>query len=112
MIPFNNGEPVDGPDSKTAAIDIFGNQDNSKCPQGCLRPVGIAFDQQGRMFVSSDATGEIYVVMRDTNSAGAPTPSGTSTSASTSPTSGTSDRLVGSYLFAGLLAVLAAFLAL
>lgn len=27
--------------------------------------MGIAFDDQGRLFVSSDASGEIYVVVRD-----------------------------------------------
>ena len=30
----------------------------------------MAFDSQGRMFVSSDASGEIYVVMRDQASNG------------------------------------------
>lgn len=65
VIPFADGEPVAGPDNKTAAVDILTNTDNSKCPQSCFRPVGIAFDQQGRLFMSSDATGEIYVVMKD-----------------------------------------------
>lgn len=27
--------------------------------------MGIAFDNQGRLFVSSDSSGEIYVVVRD-----------------------------------------------
>ena len=27
--------------------------------------MGLAFDSQGRMFFSSDASGEIYVVMKD-----------------------------------------------
>lgn len=27
--------------------------------------MGIAFDDQGRLFVSSDASGEIYVVVKD-----------------------------------------------
>ncbi|KAI4141464.1 MAG: hypothetical protein LQ341_003513 [Variospora aurantia] len=70
VIPFANGEPVAGPDNKTAAIDILTNADNSRCPTNCFRPVGIAFDQQGRLFMSSDATGDIFVVMRDQASQG------------------------------------------
>ncbi|KAL8700971.1 MAG: hypothetical protein Q9201_005163 [Fulgogasparrea decipioides] len=88
IIPFANGEPVAAPDNKTAAMDVLVNGDNSKCPQNCFRPVGIAFDQQGRLFMSSDSTGEIYVVVRDqtpqrntgssTGGVPAPTASGTS----------------------------------
>lgn len=70
VIPFENGEPVAGPENKTAATDILMNVDNSKCPSTCFRPVGLAFDQQGRLFMSSDATGEIYVVMKDQTSQG------------------------------------------
>lgn len=33
--------------------------DNTKCPSECLRPVGLAFDGKGRLFVSSDSTGEV-----------------------------------------------------
>ena len=65
MVPFENGEPVAGPDNTTAAIDIFANTDNSACPDNCFRPAGLAFDSQGRLFMSSDATGEIYVIARD-----------------------------------------------
>lgn len=66
MIPFGaDGQPIANSDSNTAAIDILMNADNSACPQNCFRPAGIAFDSQGRLFVSSDATGEIYVVIKD-----------------------------------------------
>ena len=41
------------------------NANESVCPDNCFRPVGIAFDDQGRLFVSSDASGEIYVVVKD-----------------------------------------------
>ncbi|KAL8727924.1 MAG: hypothetical protein Q9181_005525 [Wetmoreana brouardii] len=88
IIPFANGEPVAAPDNKTAVMDVLVNADISKCPQNCFRPVGIAFDQQGRLFMSSDSTGEIYVVVRDqtpqrntgssTGGVPAPTASGTS----------------------------------
>jgi hypothetical protein len=64
MVPFENGEPVAASDNTTAAIDIFANVDNSACPDNCFRPTGLAFDDQGRLFMSSDATGEIYVISR------------------------------------------------
>lgn len=82
VIPFQNGEPLAAPDNNTAVTDIFANVDNSVCPQNCFRPVGIAFDSKGRLFVSSDATGEIYVVQKDT-----PPPGTTSTATSTKPSS-------------------------
>lgn len=40
------------------------NADNSKCPDSCFRPVGLALDDQGRIFMSSDATGEIYILAK------------------------------------------------
>lgn len=64
IVPFENGEPVAAPDNTTAAIDIFANADNNACPDNCFRPTGLAFDSQGRLFMSSDATGEIYVIAR------------------------------------------------
>ena len=89
MIPFgDDGYPVAAPDNNTAAIDIFSNADNSVCPKGCFRPVGIAFDSQGRLFVSSDFTNEIYVVVKDqTSSSTSGTPSSSSPSATSSSTS-------------------------
>ena len=87
VIPFKDGEPVAKPDNNTAITDIFQNSDNSVCPQHCFRPVGIAFDAQGRLFLSSDATGEIYVIERDVSSDGTKA-SGSSSAASPSPTSG------------------------
>ncbi|KAL8938573.1 MAG: hypothetical protein Q9211_003140 [Gyalolechia sp. 1 TL-2023] len=88
VIPFANGEPVAAPDNKTAAVDILTNADISKCPQNCFRPVGIAFDQQGRLFMSSDATGEIYVVMKDQSSQGNTVASTSSAPSPTTPSSG------------------------
>ena len=82
VIPFQNGEPVAAADNNTSYTDILANQDNSNCPEQCLRPVGIAFDSQGRLFMSSDASGEIYVVAKEG------TGSGTSGSTSTGSTSG------------------------
>ena len=76
-IPFQDGEPIAASDNDTSYTDIVANADNSACPQSCFRPVGIAFDSQGRLFFSSDATGEIYVVMKESSSNSA---SGTATS--------------------------------
>ncbi|EXJ65542.1 hypothetical protein A1O7_01883 [Cladophialophora yegresii CBS 114405] len=102
VVAFNaNGEPVDGPQSKTAARDIFANQDNSRCPNDCFRPVGMAIDSQGRIFVSSDASGEIYLVSR---ASGSPTSSGTPSSASSSAPGSTA---AGSHVKPAALSVIA-----
>ncbi|KAF6218477.1 hypothetical protein HO133_005826 [Letharia lupina] len=65
LINFANGEPVAPAMSTTSYTDILTNADNSKCPNACFRPVGMAFDRQGRLFVSSDDSGEIYVLVAD-----------------------------------------------
>ena len=41
---------------------ILKNPDNSKCPDECFRPVGLAWDSKGRLWFTSDATGEIFVL--------------------------------------------------
>ena len=70
------GNPVASADSNSSYTDILSNADNSKCPGNCFRPVGLAIDQQGRIFMSSDATGEIYLLVKDAESNGtAPGPS-------------------------------------
>ena len=78
-IAFASGSPVAASDSLTAAVDIMANADNSKCPDQCFRPVGLALDSKDRVFMSSDATGEIYVLAKTVASA-------TTTSATTSGT--------------------------
>ena len=62
---FANGEPVANSSNNTAYTDIFANMDNSQCPDNCFRPVGIAVDGSGRLFMSSDATGEIYIIAKE-----------------------------------------------
>ncbi|RMD43930.1 hypothetical protein DV735_g1239, partial [Chaetothyriales sp. CBS 134920] len=57
-----NGEPVEPVASLTAARDILANQDVSKCPDQCFRPVSLAIDDKGRIFMSSDSSGEIYLI--------------------------------------------------
>lgn len=88
VIPFSGGEPVAAPNNNTATTDILTNTDNSVCPKQCFRPVGIAFDKQGRLFLSSDSTGEIYVVVKD--QATSTTTTATSTTSASSPSSSAS----------------------
>jgi hypothetical protein len=64
VVSFVDGKPVEPADSTTAAADILSNPDNSKCPGSCFRPAGLAIDGDDRIFMSSDATGEIYVLRR------------------------------------------------
>lgn len=65
-IAFNaaTGEPVASADSRGALRDIITNVDNTQCPDKCFRPVGLAIDSKGRIWFSSDSTGEIYVLQR------------------------------------------------
>ncbi|KAI9800381.1 MAG: hypothetical protein M1825_004151 [Sarcosagium campestre] len=79
-IEFEDGSPVVPANSRSAAIDIVSNADTSACPGDCFRPVGLAFDSKGRLFMSSDSTGEIWVIEKDTNSEDA-TPSSAPSSA-------------------------------
>ncbi|KAL8306089.1 hypothetical protein RB597_003300 [Gaeumannomyces tritici] len=64
MIRFANGEPTEPADSRSSTVDIMSNPDLSACPGRCFRPVGLALDQRGRMFMSSDSTGEIYLLRK------------------------------------------------
>ena len=58
-IPWNGDSPVAQlTDSKGYTFAVQA-EDMSKCPGSCIRPVGLQFDWLGRMFVSSDATGEV-----------------------------------------------------
>ncbi|KAL2136449.1 hypothetical protein VTI74DRAFT_3682 [Chaetomium olivicolor] len=96
-VAFNTstGEPAEPSDSVVAVKDVMTAADVGACSKGvCLRPAGLAFDKKGeRLFVSSDATGEIWVVMKNggwgegnggegdakTTSAGSEGPTGTET---------------------------------
>ena len=68
-IDFADGEPAAPADSNTSYKDVFYNTDQSKCPNNCFRPVGMAFDKQGRLYMSSDASGEIYVLVKSATNA-------------------------------------------
>ncbi|KAF2018623.1 soluble quino protein glucose dehydrogenase [Aaosphaeria arxii CBS 175.79] len=82
VIPFANGQPIDPANSTSAAISIVSNPDTSACPRGCFRPVGLAWDSKGRLFMSSDSSGEIFVVVPASGGSADeanPTPSGSGT---------------------------------
>ena len=91
LVEFNGkGEPVDASSSTTAARDIMSNANVSACASDgnpCFRPVGLAWDSKGRLFMSSDATGEIYVITRT---------DGNATSAAGSTVNGTVPSATGS----------------
>jgi hypothetical protein len=60
-----NGSPIASANSTNAAIDMVWNANLSACPQNCFRPVGLAWDARGRLFMSSDASsGEIYMITK------------------------------------------------
>ncbi|KAJ8070058.1 hypothetical protein OCU04_000456 [Sclerotinia nivalis] len=60
----NTGLPISPPTSTVSTTDIISNSNSSFCPSNCFRPVSMALDTLGRLFVSSDATGEIWVMVR------------------------------------------------
>ncbi|KAJ7665631.1 hypothetical protein B0H17DRAFT_1210867 [Mycena rosella] len=39
----------------------------SSCPGSCIRPVGLAFGQSGVLYVSSDSSGELFLVERSSS---------------------------------------------
>jgi hypothetical protein len=63
-VSFTNGQPTARLSATDALTPIFTNPTLSACPANCFRPVGLAFDSQGRLWVSADSTGEIYVLKK------------------------------------------------
>ncbi|KAE8453697.1 hypothetical protein EG329_009208 [Mollisiaceae sp. DMI_Dod_QoI] len=107
---FSAGSPVASQHSTNSTIDIFTNQDNSKCPDNCFRPVGLAVDSKQRLWVASDATGEVYVLARTskaTATASAASPSSTKKSAAGRlSASGSAALIVGLIGVLGLMVVM------
>ncbi|KAF4595796.1 glucose/sorbosone dehydrogenase [Ophiocordyceps camponoti-floridani] len=65
-IPFTpRGEPSPTNDNPDAATDVLSAPDLSECPDRCFRPVGLALDRRGRLWFSSDSSGEIFVLHGD-----------------------------------------------
>lgn len=66
MVRFDagSGEPTEGRESREGVVEVLGNGEVKGCPEGCFRPVGVAVDGEGRVFMTSDSTGEVFVVRR------------------------------------------------
>ena len=57
-----DGQPTEPSTSTTATVPIMQNTNVASCPNSCFRPVHMAFDKAGRLFMSSDQSNEIYVL--------------------------------------------------
>ncbi|KAK9766029.1 hypothetical protein K7432_005174 [Basidiobolus ranarum] len=68
-IPFDSetGKPVGGISGEL--FDVWGEKDPGNCVGACFRPVGLAFDSQGRLYVSSDESSEIWRITLDSSEA-------------------------------------------
>lgn len=77
-VAFADGQPTDPSTSTTALRRMLSNADLGACPDACFRPVGLAVDHGagGRVFMSSDATGDIWVLAPADFSTGTPTVGG------------------------------------
>ncbi|RDA87813.1 hypothetical protein CP532_2961 [Ophiocordyceps camponoti-leonardi (nom. inval.)] len=63
------GEPTFPRDSSSAAVDVLTAPNLADCPERCFRPVGLALDGSGRLWFSSDSTGEIFALHHDDSAA-------------------------------------------
>lgn len=61
-VDFADGFPTASKTASDAEKQVMWNANTAQCPQSCFRPVGLAFDAQGRLFMTSDQSGELYVV--------------------------------------------------
>ncbi|KAM3421495.1 hypothetical protein BST61_g1887 [Cercospora zeina] len=70
-IPFNTetGLPSAPPNSTDGYETIMANEDEGNCPDACFRPVGLEWTADGsQLFMTADASGEIYIVYREDGS--------------------------------------------
>ncbi|RVD87162.1 uncharacterized protein DFL_005403 [Arthrobotrys flagrans] len=79
-VPFNRRTIYTPPTTKQGTVDFVWTDpsiDLSNCKSEinigptaieCLSPVGLAFDEAGRMYFTSDQTGEVFVVTKDEKS--------------------------------------------
>lgn len=57
------GEPTAEREAAHEALtQIMTNPDHAKCPGQCFRPAGLAVDGMGRVWMTSDTTGEVFVL--------------------------------------------------
>lgn len=62
-VPFEGAQPRADYSAKDGFEEIVTSPDLGQCPGKCWRPVGLAWDKKGRLFVASDTTKEIFVVL-------------------------------------------------
>ncbi|TFK75515.1 hypothetical protein BDN72DRAFT_831768 [Pluteus cervinus] len=61
--------------SRTAFTDILRNVNENSCTAGCFRPVGLAWSSSGEnLYVSSDTTGEIFLLKKGASGPVTPPP--------------------------------------
>jgi hypothetical protein len=63
-VPFNDLQPVAAPSSNAGYSFLVQATNLTSCPGTCIRPVGLAFSKSGRLFVSSDSSGELFVISK------------------------------------------------
>lgn len=64
VVQFDDGEPVEPPSSHDSVTHVVSMADLSTCPDNCFRPMGIAWASDDRVFLTSDTTGELYILDR------------------------------------------------
>ncbi|KAL2752002.1 hypothetical protein ACRALDRAFT_2023101, partial [Sodiomyces alcalophilus JCM 7366] len=69
VVQFDDGEPVKPANSHDSVTHIMSMADLSTCPDNCFRPMGIAWGPSGRVFLTSDSTGELYILDRRSDDA-------------------------------------------
>jgi hypothetical protein len=58
-VPFSGQAPAAPPISNAGYETLVRAANLTSCPGVCIRPVGLAFAADGRLFVSSDSSGEV-----------------------------------------------------
>ncbi|CAE6357019.1 unnamed protein product [Rhizoctonia solani] len=61
-IPWAGDAPRASAKSTTGYEQILYAPDKTKCSSQCIRPVALAFGKQGQLYVTSDETGEVFVI--------------------------------------------------
>lgn len=65
------GMPVARTTDKQNYEDVMWNSDLMKCDSGeCFRPVGVVVDRKGKVWLGSDATGEVLVLWKSSDEGG------------------------------------------
>ncbi|KAH7328192.1 NHL repeat-containing protein [Stachybotrys elegans] len=65
LVRFSDGEPVAPGTSMDAEEPLLWNANIEQCPFDCFRPVSVTLDSSGRLFMTSDSTGELFVITLD-----------------------------------------------